>query len=135
MTLRTDTEPLTKRLVLPTAIHSARWVAVSPVHDSGWIPPKTEFYDVYAYIEFDEAAWAEMQKSAGDATSRGTLVIPETVATVLIPAAFMAQFSVSDGGRRAEGPSFNLAVSDKEKTDVQGAIRVGGALVVLMRVH
>jgi hypothetical protein len=135
VTLRTDTEPLTKRIVLPKAIRSARWVAVSPVHDSGWVPPKTEFYDVYAYIEFDEAAWTEMQKSAGDARSRDTIVIPDRVATVLIPPASMAEFSSSDGGRRAEGPSFNLAVSDKEKTDMQGAIRVGGALVVLMRVH
>jgi hypothetical protein len=136
LTLRTDTEPLTKRLVLPKALRSVRWVAVSPVHDSGWVPPKTEFYDVYAYIELDDPAWTELEKSAGDARVRGTLVIPDPVAAVLIPPAAMAEFGPSDdGGRRAEGRSFNLAVSDQARTDIEQAIRVGRALVVLMRVH
>src|SRR5262249_51048281 len=76
LTLRTDPEPLSRRLNLPRHIGSVRWVAVSPVRDTGWIPPKVEFYDVYGYIELDKEGWKELEKTAAQSGRRGTITIP-----------------------------------------------------------
>jgi len=136
LTLRTDPEPLTRRLNLPQRIGSVRWVSVSPVHDTGWVPHKVKFYDVYAYIELDDEAWKTLEKSSSAPGVRGEIVIPEPVAAIVIPSAALGGFQPSGAGRRGEGPSFDTkSLSTEAKTEVQAAIRVGQALVVEMRVH
>lgn len=134
--LRTDPEPLTHRLNLPQRVGPVRWVSVSPVHDTGWVPPKVQFYDVYAYIELDEEAWNALEKSSAAPGVRDDIVIPEPVAAIVIPPAALGDFHPSSAGRRGEGPSFDTkSLSAEARTEVQKAIRVGGALVVEMRVR
>lgn len=131
--LRTDPEPLARRLKLPQHVGSVRWVAVSPVHDSGWVPQKTEFYDVYAYIELDDEGWTELENS--EAGRRATITLPEPVAALVIPPqSAEGDFQHSSGIRQADGPSFK-PLSAEAKTEVANAIRVGNALVVEMRVR
>jgi hypothetical protein len=135
VTLRTDVEPLTKRLKLPGPIRAVRWVAVSPVHDTGWIPPKAEFYHVYAYIELDAGAWNQLAGFAGP-SSGDTITIPESVARELLPPAAMEEFKKLNDSRTASGSGFNSDVlAAEERTRVDKAVRVGDALVVMMTTH
>lgn len=132
---RTDSEPLQRRLRLPIDIRSVLWVAVSPIEDSGGVPGPADFHTVYAYIELDPAAWSALEKSAAP-LSRGTILIPQAVAAVMIPAVANMKFKTSSSGSRAEGTSFNpAALATDPKTDVESAVRVGGALVIKMRVQ
>ena len=136
LTLRTDPEPLSRRLNLPQHIGSVRWVAVSPVHDTGWVPPKVEFYDVYGYIELDKEGWKELEKTAAQSGRRGTITIPAPVAALVIPQSAAGDFQQSSGTSQAEGLSFEPAdLSSEAKTEVENAIRVGDALVVQMQVR
>ena len=136
LTLRTDPEPLTRRLHLPAQIRAVRWVSVSPVRDTGGVPGPADFYDVYAYVELDADAWTSLEKSAGGLNARGVVTVPASVAAVLIPAEAIADFTPSDAAVRAEGPSFNPATLAAEpNTEVDTAVRIGGALVIQMRVH
>lgn len=124
--LRTDVDPLVKRLKLPTRPETVRWVAVSPNKDSGWIPPKTEFYTVYAYIELDDQSWAALSKTVGEPTARDTISLPRPVAEVLIPAAAMKTARQSDPDVQIDGTALNTSAlpTDPKKTEVQKAIRL-----------
>jgi hypothetical protein len=108
---------------------------VSPIRDTGGVPGPTDFYTVYAYIELDPAGWSALEKSAGP-LSTGKIVIPEEAAAIVIPSSESGGFKASGRNRQAEGPSFNVALlSADPKTDVESAVRVGGALFVQMRVQ
>jgi hypothetical protein len=131
LTLRTDPGPLANRLNLPK-LQSVRWVAVSPVHDTGWIPPKIEFYYVYAYIDFDDGGWADLEKTAGPSTP-GSISLPERVATLLLPAVAAKEFTKENDTFEARGPSFNTStLAAQPRNKVAAAIRIGSALVVQM---
>ena len=138
LTLRTDVEPLTRRLNLPKQIQNVRWVAVSPVQDTGSVPGRTDFYEVYAYLQMDEGEWATLNQTGGEPASRDAITIPEGAAKVIVPSTDAGNFKESEGGLRAEGQSFNaknLVVAGDTKTEVQKAVRVGSALVLQMMVH
>lgn len=124
--LRTDLAPLQRRLHLPGHVTSVRWVAVSPVKDSGWVPPKIEFYDVYAYLELSPEEWAAFQGVAGPPGTSVSFEIPREAAAVL---------RLSTGSAfHAEGPSFNPpAVSAGPKGDVIHCLRMKDALVIHFR--
>lgn len=136
MTLRSETAPLTSRLHLPQNIQSVRWVAVSPVQDSGWIPPQADYYDVFAYIPLDAAQWAEMESFAASAGARGTIDVPEEVASILFPEGGAGFGQLSGKSRRVEGVAFDGSkLASNEKTEVNSAIRSGDALLIQMRVR
>lgn len=124
--LRTDAGPLQNRLRLPSHISSVRWVAVSPVKDSGWIPPKIEFYDIYAYLELNQDEWAAFQSLAGPPGATASFEIPEAAARAL-------KLSM-DTAFHAEGLSFTPeSVSAGPKSDVIGCLRMKNALVIHFR--
>lgn len=133
--LRTDPEPITRRLHLPKTIGPVRWVSASPVSDAAGLPARTDFFDVYAYIELDAGAWIELEKTAGGAGALGSIVIPEAAAALILPSNAVADFKSAKEGREAEGPLFNPAsLAAEDKTEVQRAMRIGNALIVQMRV-
>jgi hypothetical protein len=136
LTLRTDPEPLARRLHLPAQIRGVRWVAVSSVTDTGGVPGPVDFYDIYAYVEIGPEGWTELEHTAGRTAARGTVSIPEPVAAVLLPDAGRDAFTRSEAARRGEGPAFDpVALVADEKAEVAAAVRVGEALVVQMRVR
>ena len=130
--LRTDADPLIHRLKLPGKVGAVRWVAVSPNKDTGWIPPKIEFYNVYAYIELDDDAWVALGKIAGEPGGRDTFSLPRSVAEVLIPAPAMKNVKQTDSDVQIDGSSLNASAlsSDPKKTEAQQAIRFDKALIV-----
>jgi hypothetical protein len=109
-----------------------RWVAVSPNKDTGWIPPKIEFYNVYAYIELDDDAWVALGKIVGEPGGRVTFSLPRSVADVLMPAPTMKNVKQTDSDVQIDGASLNASAlsSDPKKTEVQQAIRSDKALIV-----
>ncbi len=129
--VRTDIAPLTRRLKLPEGVQSVRWIAVSPVHDTGFIPPSADYQDVYAYIPLEPSQWVELENVVGQKGAPASIEIPRSIVDVLFPAG-----ASGANQHRIEGPSFNPAklVSDS-KTEVFSAIRVNNALVVQMRVR
>jgi hypothetical protein len=135
--LRTDTEPLTRRLKIPaSAITSARWVAVSPVQDSGWVPPQADFYDVYAYITLDPSAWSGVDALASRGSSPETLEIPQPVGAVMFAGNFPAALKKLGEVSVAEGTAIDPErLTENDKTEVSKAVRVENALVLLMRVR
>ena len=136
LTLRTDPEPLARRLHLPSDVEFVRWIAVSPVHDTGWIPPKAEFYDVYAYIQLGPQGWMELQSSPGLTGLRATLALPKDLAARLIPADARSYWEPTSDGLRATGPAFDGArLAADPGTTVEIAIRVEMALLIRMRVE
>ncbi len=130
--LRTDADPLVHRLKLPGKVGAVRWVAVSPNKDTGWIPPKIEFYNVYAYVELDDDAWVALAKIVGEPGGRDTFSLPRSVAEVLIPAPTMKNVKQTDSDVQIDGTSLNASAlsSDPKKTEVQQAIRSDKALIV-----
>jgi hypothetical protein len=130
--LRTDADPLVHRLKLPSRIGAVRWLAVSPNKDTGWIPPKIEFYNVYAYIELDDDAWVALSKTIGEPGGRDTFSLPRSVADVLIPASTMKSVKQSGSDAQIDGTSLHASAlsSDPQKTEVQQAIRLDRVLIV-----
>jgi hypothetical protein len=130
--LRTDAGPLVNRLKLPSGVGAVRWVAVSPNKDTGWLPPRIEFYNVYAYIELDDAAWVALYKTIGEANGRDTLSLPSAVAKVLMPNSTMNNPGSSGSDVQIVGAALNASTlsNDPKKTEVQKAIRSDKALVV-----
>lgn len=130
--LRTDADPLVHRLKLPGKVGAVRWVAVSPNKDTGWIPPKIEFYNVYAYVELDDDAWVALAKIVGEPGGRDTFSLPRSVAEVLVPAPTMKNVKQTDSDVQIDGTSLNASAlsSDPKKTEVQQAIRSDKALIV-----
>jgi hypothetical protein len=130
--LRTDADPLVHRLKLPGKVGAVRWVAVSPNKDTGWIPPKIEFYNVYAYIELDDDAWVALGKIVGESGGRDTFTLPRSVAEILIPAPTMKNVKQTDSDVQIDGASLNASAlsSDPKKTEPQQAIRFDKALIV-----
>jgi hypothetical protein len=124
--LRTDADPLVHRFKLPSRIGAVRWLAVSPNKDTGWIPPKIEFYNVYAYIELDDDAWVALGKTIGEPGGRDTFSLPRSVAEVVIPASTMKNMKQSGSDVQIDGTSLNASALSNEpkKTEVQQAIRV-----------
>ena len=136
LTLRTDAAPLTNRLNLPALSGPVRWVAYSPVDNSGLAPGRTDFYDLYAYLELDDATWSALEKKAGTPGAPDTIIIPQKVASTLLPSSAAPAFKTSGSGSEAQGPSFNAeALSSDQRTTVQKAIRVGTALLIQMEVR
>src|ERR1700756_1310083 len=130
--LRTDADPLLHRLKLPGKVGAVRWVAVSPNTDTGWIPPKTEFYNVFAYIELDDDAWVALGKLVGEPGGRDTLSMPRPVADLLIPAPARRSVKQTDTDVQVDGTSLNASAlsSDPKKTEAHQAIRFDKALIV-----
>jgi len=120
------------RLKLPSRIGAVRWLAVSPNKDTGWIPPKIEFYNVYAYIELDDDAWVALSKTIGEPGGRDTFSLPRSVADVLIPASTMKSVKQSGSDAQIDGTSLHASAlsSDPQKTEVQQAIRLDRVLIV-----
>jgi hypothetical protein len=134
--LRTDPEPLTKRLNLPKSIQSVRWVSVSPINDTGGVPGRSDFYDVYAYIQMGADGWQALDASAGGHGAQAAIDIPQAVAEVIVPKDAKGTFQQSAAGRHAEGASYNTAsLATSDKTEVNKALRVGDALLIQMRVY
>jgi hypothetical protein len=133
--LRTDPEPLTKRINLPKSIQSVRWVSVSPIHDTGGVPGRSDFYDVYAYIRMGSDAWPALAASAGTA-GHAAIDVPAAVAQVIIPNDAKGLFQQSGAEWRAEGDAFNPAsLAANDKTEVNKAVRVGDGLLLQMRAY
>jgi hypothetical protein len=130
--LRTDPAPLARRLQIPID-GAVRWVAQSPMHDTGGVPGRTDFYVLYAYIELSDRAWQGIRQTAGVSGSVDRIVLPHDVASLIIPPEAAGQFKSSDGGFEADGPSFKGdSLTSDSKTNIRKAVRVGKALVVQM---
>jgi hypothetical protein len=136
LTVRTDSAPLARRLKLPEAMGPVRWVSVSSVRDSGGVPGPADFYIIYASIELDKSAWTAMDQTAGPPGPAVSLTLPHEIAGLVIPPSSIKDLKSLGDDQQAEGPSFRVeALSADPKTEVQKAIRLGGALIVQMEVH
>jgi hypothetical protein len=134
-TLRTDVEPLARRLELPpTGLRQVRWVA-APEHEPDGcasVPEPDARTFLYAALELDDAAWATVVPPGVDG-ARGSVDVPKKVADVVLPA-------LPDVVRRSDRTIVHGANLDRllhakvAGVDVRGAVRVGSWLVVTLLV-
>lgn len=134
LAVRTDIEPLRRRLHLPEGPLSVRWVAVSPVLDSGLLPPRAEFYEMFAYVMCEAAALQDFTTRAGEPVGGATVVLPEAVAVAILPPDVPGGVQMVEKGRQVAGAAYSAeALSQSRKTWVHAAIRLGNALLITFR--